>query len=180
MPFVENADEARAAVAATRYPPRGMRGVAVSIRANGYGTARDYQGLIDDHVTVVVQIETPAAVGQVDAICQVDGVDAVFIGPSDLAAGYGHLGNPGHPDVQQGIRTVVDRAKARGVPVGILAPVEADARRYLEMGVTMLAVGSDLGVLLRSVLVVVLPGLEPAPTLDEIRRAAQRGSWLPT
>ena len=73
-------------------------------------------------------------------------MDALFIGPSDLAAALGHLGNAAHPEVQQAIAQIIDAARERGKPVGILAPVEADARRYLAMGTTLVAVGSDLGV----------------------------------
>jgi len=146
IPCVDTAEEARAAVAATRYPPHGVRGVSVSMRGNRFGTVSDYQRIANDNIVVCVQIESPGAVENIDAICKVDGVDSVFIGPSDLAANYGQLGNPAHPDVQAGIRRVIERAKAAGIPVGILAPVEADARRYMEMGVTMVAVGSDQGV----------------------------------
>jgi 2-dehydro-3-deoxyglucarate aldolase len=94
---------------------------------------------------VAIQIESRTGVANVDAICAVPGVDAVFIGPGDLAAGYGHIGNPGHVEVQVAMRHVFACAKRAGVPVGILAPVEADARRYIEMGATLVAVGSDQG-----------------------------------
>jgi 2-dehydro-3-deoxyglucarate aldolase len=147
VPMVDTADEARRAVAATRYPPAGVRGVSVSMRGNRYGTVADYQKTVGDNVVVVVQIESPTAVANIDEICAVAGVDGVFIGPSDLAASHGRLGDASHPDVQAAMRRVIDRARAAGVPVGILAPVEADARRYMDMGVTMVAVGSDLGVL---------------------------------
>ena len=93
----------------------------------------------------MVQIESRAGLGAVDAIAAVDGVDGVFVGPSDLAAAMGHLGNAAHPDVQQAIRHIFERARAAGKASGILAPVEADARRYLEWGVDFIAVGSDLG-----------------------------------
>jgi len=146
IPCVETADEAKSAVAATRYPPAGVRGVSVSMRGNRFGTIGDYHRSANDNVAVVVQIESPQAVGNVDAICRVDGIDAVFIGPSDLAASYGHLGDPAHPEVQAAMRTVIERARGAGTPVGILAPVDADARRYIDMGVTMVAVGSDQGV----------------------------------
>ncbi|MFO1398551.1 MAG: 2-dehydro-3-deoxyglucarate aldolase [Burkholderiales bacterium] len=145
VPCVESAEEARAAVAATRYPPRGVRGVSVSMRGNRFGTVKDYHHIVDDNIVVCVQIESPKAVANIDAICRVEGVDSVFIGPSDLAASYGHLGNPNHPEVQAALETVVTRARAAGVPVGTLAPVEADARRYLALGITMMAVGSDQG-----------------------------------
>lgn len=146
VPYVETAEEARGAVAATRYPPQGVRGVSVQMRGNRFGTIRDYHKLSNDNITMCVQIETPKGVENIDAICAVEGVDAVFIGPSDLAASFGHLGNPGHPDVQAAMQTVIDRARSAGIAVGTLAPVEADARRFLELGVTMVAVGSDQGV----------------------------------
>lgn len=145
IPMVDSAEDARRAVAATRYPPAGVRGVSVSTRSNKYGTVANYQAIVNDEIVVAVQIESPAAVRAIDAICAVDGVDAVFIGPSDLAANYGHPGNASHAEVQDAMRTVIERAKAAGVAVGILAPVEADARRFMELGVTMVAVGSDQG-----------------------------------
>ena len=146
VPFVESADEALRAVRATRYPPQGVRGVSVSQRSNRYGTVPDYFKSINDHICVMVQIESRAGVAAAKAISAVDGVDCIFVGPSDLAAGLGHLGNAGHPDVQQAIAAVFADAKACGKPTGILAPVEADARRYIEMGATFVGVGSDLGV----------------------------------
>lgn len=145
IPFVQNVEEARAAVAATRYPPEGNRGVSVAHRSNKYGTVKDYQKRVNDNITVVVQIETPAAADQAEAIASVDGVDCLFVGPSDLAASCGHLGNAGHPEVQVLIKHIFDAAGKAGKPSGILAPVEADARRYMEMGATFVAVGSDLG-----------------------------------
>lgn len=147
IPFVESADEARAAVAATRYPPAGIRGVAVSQRQNRYGTVPDFLAQINDNICVLVQIESGPGLAAIDAIAEVDGVDGIFVGPSDLAAALGHLGNPGHPDVQKAIRHLFDRAKANGKASGTLTPVESDARRYLEWGATFVAVGSDLGVL---------------------------------
>lgn len=146
VPFVESADEALRAVRATRYPPQGVRGVSVSQRSNRYGTVPDYFKSINDHICVMVQIESRAGVAAAKEIAAVKGVDCVFVGPSDLAAGLGHLGNAGHPEVQQAIAAVFSDAKACGKPTGILAPVEADARRYIEMGATFVGVGSDLGV----------------------------------
>lgn len=145
IPFVETAEEAQRAVAATRYPPHGVRGVSVSMRGNRFGTVPNYQQVSDENIMVSVQIESRKGVERIDEICAVDGVDSVFIGPSDLSAGFGHMGNPGHHEVQAAIERVIAAAKAAGKPIGILAPVEADARRYLEMGVTMVAVGSDQG-----------------------------------
>jgi 2-dehydro-3-deoxyglucarate aldolase len=133
-------------VASTRYPPEGTRGVAVAHRSNRYGTVEQYLDLVNDNITVIVQIESRAAVGAVDEIAAVPGVDGLFIGPSDLAADLAHRGNPAHGDVQSAIRRVFEHAAACGKPVGILAPIEADARRYIDMGATIVAVGSDLGV----------------------------------
>lgn len=147
IPFVETADQARAAVAATRYPPQGVRGVSVSQRSNRYGSVPDYFKRVNDQIAVIVQIESRAGVAAAAEIAAVDGVDCLFIGPSDLAAGHGHLGNVGHPEVQAAIATVHAAAQAAGKATGILSPVEADARRYLEMGMSFVAVGSDLGVL---------------------------------
>ena len=145
IPFVEGADEARRAVAATRYPPQGIRGVSVSQRSNRYGTIPDYFKSINQHICVMVQIESAAGVAAAREIAAQDGVDCIFVGPSDLAAGLGHLGNAGHPEVQAAIAAVFADAKACGKPTGILAPAEPDARRYMEMGATFVGVGSDLG-----------------------------------
>ncbi len=145
VPFVESVEEASRAVAATRYPPQGMRGVSVSQRSNRYGTVADYFKGANDQMCVMLQIESNAGVAAARAIAAIDGVDCLFVGPSDLAAGMGHLGNAAHPDVQAAIATIFADAKACGKASGILAPVEADARRYLDMGATFVAVGSDLG-----------------------------------
>jgi len=134
MPFVESAKHARAAVAATRYPPRGIRGVSVSQRSNRFGTVPDYFRIIDDNIAVMVQIESRGGLEAIDAITAVDGVDGLFVGPQDLAAALGHLGNPAHPDVQAAYEHIFERAVAGGKARGTLAPVEADARRYMEWG----------------------------------------------
>jgi 2-dehydro-3-deoxyglucarate aldolase len=146
IPFVESADDARRAVAATRYPPAGVRGVSVSQRNNRYGTVKDYMKIINDNLTVLVQIESMPGVEAIDEICAVDGVDGIFIGPSDLAASLGHLGEPLNDEVQAAMKKIIASANAHGKPIGILAPAEPDARRYLEMGARFVAVGSDQGV----------------------------------
>ena len=146
IPFIESADEAARAVAATRYPPQGFRGVSVAQRSNRYGTVPGYFENVNEQICVMVQIESGKGVAAVPEIAAVDGVDGLFVGPSDLAAGLGHLGNANHPDVQDAMATIFAAAKAAGKPVGILAGVEADARRYLAQGATFVAVGSDLGV----------------------------------
>lgn len=147
IPFVETAEQARTAVAATRYPPQGVRGVSVSQRGNRYGAVPGYFEKANEQIALVVQIESRAGVAAAAEIAAVDGVDGLFIGPSDLAAAYGHLGNPAHAEVQQAIAQVHEAARAAGKATGILAPVEADARRYMDMGMNFVAVGSDLGVL---------------------------------
>jgi 4-hydroxy-2-oxoheptanedioate aldolase len=147
IPFVQSAAEARAAVAATRYPPDGVRGVSVSHRANRFGRVAGYLHNAHEQICVMVQLETSAALGELEAIAAVEGVDGLFIGPSDLAADLGHLGNAAHPEVQAAIAGACARTRAAGKPCGILAPVEADARRYFEMGFTFVAIGSDVGIL---------------------------------
>ncbi len=146
IPFVQTAEEAQRAVAATRYPPQGVRGVSVAQRGNRYGTVAGYFEGINEQICVMVQIESLKGVDAAAAIAAVDGVDGLFIGPSDLAAGLGQFGQPNHPDVQAAMARVFSAAQAAGKAVGILAPVEADARRYMAMGATFVAVGSDLGV----------------------------------
>jgi 4-hydroxy-2-oxoheptanedioate aldolase len=147
VPYVQTAEEARRAVASARYPPGGTRGVAATIRANRYGRVSDYHGRANDEICVLVQLETGEAVARLEEIGRVAGVDGLFIGPSDLAASLGHLGHNAHPEVRGLITEACRRARAIGVPIGILAPVEADARAFLEMGFQYVAVGSDIGVL---------------------------------
>ncbi|RWR01767.1 alpha-dehydro-beta-deoxy-D-glucarate aldolase [[Pantoea] beijingensis] len=145
IPFVETEEEAIRAVASTRYPPAGIRGVSVSHRSNMYGTVPDYNASVNDNITVMVQIETQQGVDNIDAITAVEGVDGIFVGPGDLSAALGYLGQPAHPEVLKVIKFIFERATAAGKPCGILAPVEVDARRYLEWGFSFVAVGSDLG-----------------------------------
>jgi 2-dehydro-3-deoxyglucarate aldolase len=147
VPFVDSAADAARAVAATRYPPQGIRGVSVGHRGNKFGTVSNYFEVANDNISVIVQIESRAAVEAVDEIVAVEGVDAVFVGPSDLAANFGHIGNANHPEVQAAIAHVFERTHAASKTSGILAPVQADAERYLAMGASMVAVCADLGML---------------------------------
>lgn len=149
MPFVESAEQARLAVAATRYPPQGIRGIAAATRSNRYGHLPSYFETINENISVLVQIESRAGVGAVEAIAAVEGVDGLFIGPSDLSASLGHFGKPQHPEVQEAMQRVLAAARANGKPVGILSAVEAECRSYLDMGMTVVAVGLDV-VLLRN------------------------------
>ncbi len=149
IPFVENADEARAAVAATRYPPRGVRGYAAAARASDFGRIKDYPSACEDQLCVLVQVETPGALANIEAIADVDGVDGIFIGPGDLAAAMGHIGQPGHPEVAAAIDDAIGRIRACGMAAGILTGDETLARRWIGLGANFIAVGSDTGILAR-------------------------------
>jgi 4-hydroxy-2-oxoheptanedioate aldolase len=149
IPFVQNAAEAKKAVAATRYPPDGIRGVATGPRANRYGRVKDYHRRAHEEICVLVQVETRQALSEVDAIAAVEGVDGVFIGPSDLSADMGHLGNPGHPEVTAAIGLAIERIVRAGKAPGIFALSETDARTWLQQGALFVSVGSDLGLLAR-------------------------------
>ncbi len=145
IPFIETPEQAARAVAATRYPPQGFRGVGTNHRSNKFGSVRDYFERINDEICVTVQIESKLGVENSAAIAAIEGVDALFIGPSDLSAAYGVMLQPNQPEVQAAIAKILAGAKQHGKACGILAPVEADARRYLEMGMTYVAVGGDTG-----------------------------------
>ena len=153
VPMVDTPEQAQQIVRRARYPQnddvgsptRGIRGMA-NTRANRFGRVLDYAHAANAQVCMLVQAETQTALDNIEAIAAIDGVDGIFIGPSDLAAAMGHLGNPKHPEVQEAIKHLFGEAKACGKASGILAPVEEDARRYIEWGVGFIAVGSDLGV----------------------------------
>lgn len=147
VPFVQNAEEAQRAVAATRYPLRGIRGVAGAPRANLYGRVANYHRNAHEDMCVLVQAETRAALTEIEAIAAVEGVDGIFIGPSDLAAALGYLANPGHPEVQAAIADCCARCRAVGKAAGILTSDPDEAMRYLEAGFTFVGVGSDVGIL---------------------------------
>ncbi|WPB55048.1 aldolase/citrate lyase family protein [Xylophilus sp. GOD-11R] len=144
LPFVQNADEARAAVAATRYAPRGIRGMGGSTRASNFGRTRDYIARADDEICVLVQVETREALSQIEAIAAVDGVDGIFIGPADLSASMGHPGNPRHPEVDAAIDDAIRRIRACGKAPGILMVDEQRARQCLQNGALFVAVALDL------------------------------------
>jgi 4-hydroxy-2-oxoheptanedioate aldolase len=151
VPMVQNADEAAAAVAATRYPPQGIRGVGAALaRASQFDRIPDYLTRANAQMCVLVQAESRSALAQIEAICAVDGVDGVFIGPADLAADMGYLGNPGHPEVQHAIEQAIGRIVGCGKAAGILIGDEVLARRYIELGTTFTAVGVDALLLARS------------------------------
>jgi len=149
IPFVQTPDEARAAVAATRYPPAGIRGITGSGRASRYGRVKDYLKNASNEICVLVQVETKSALDQIEKIASVEGIDGVFIGPNDLSASYGHIGNWAHPDMQAAMKDAVQRLKKINKPAGILTPNEEEAKRFIDWGYTFVAVGSDLGLLAR-------------------------------
>ena len=121
IPMVDTADQARALVAATRYPPQGIRGVgAAAARASRWGARPNYLERANDEICLLVQVETATALSNLNDILLVDGVDGVFIGPSDLAASLGHRGNPGHPDVQAAIERAINTIVASGKAAGSL------------------------------------------------------------
>ncbi|MGN6358540.1 MAG: HpcH/HpaI aldolase family protein [Novosphingobium sp.] len=150
VPMIDSADHARTVVAATRYPPHGVRGVASAVsRAAGFGTKPDYLATAHLGLTVIVQIESRAGLEAIDEIAAVEGVDALFVGPADLAASLGHLGNPGHPEVQLAIAQAKARIDAAGKPAGIFATSPEDARRRGEDGFSFISIGTDIGLLAR-------------------------------
>lgn len=143
FPYVQTAEEAAAAVASTRFPPHGNRGVSGGSRGAGYGLWPDYFQRYADEVCVLVQIETAEALERIEAIAAVSGVDGVFIGPADLAASMGHLGNAQHPDVQKAIDGGFARLKRIGKPSGYLTTNEAEVGRRMAQGVDFIAVNTD-------------------------------------
>jgi len=144
FPFVQNAEEARRAVAATRYPPDGNRGVAAMHRASRYGAVPNYLKNAADEVCVIVQIETLSALAELAAIAAVPGVDSIFIGPGDLSASMGHLGDIGNAAVQEKLREGAQQCKALRMPCGIVGPNPDMVGRFVDYGYTWVAVGSDL------------------------------------
>jgi len=150
FPYIQNADEARQAVKFTRYPNRGVRGVAADARASNYGRVKDYLGKASDEICVLLQVETSEAIDELEAIAAVDGVNGIFIGPADLSASMGHLGNPNHADVQAIIKGVAGKLSRLGMPSGILAVDEDVARRYIEWGYDFVAIGTDTGLLVKA------------------------------
>ena len=145
VPMVDTAEQARALVSATRYPPQGIRGVGSAVgRASQWSARTDYLDIADDEVCLLVQAETTTALANLERICEVEGVDGVFIGPADLAASIGHRGRPGHPEVQAAIEAAMRTIVASGKAAGTLTSDPKLAKRYLELGCTFVAVGVDV------------------------------------
>jgi 4-hydroxy-2-oxoheptanedioate aldolase len=149
VPYVQDAAEAEAAVAAMRYAPRGRRGIAGTTRATGYGRIRGYARDAETELCLLVQVETRQALGAIEEIAAVDGVDGIFVGPGDLAASLGHPGEPTHPEVVAAVEEAIRRIGAAGKPAGILTLDRAFARRCIELGTVFTAVGVDADLLAR-------------------------------
>lgn len=148
IPMVETAAQARAAVASVQYPPKGIRGMGAAVaRASGFGKVSDYATTADDQICLMVQVESQAALAALPEICAVDGVDAVFIGPADLACDMGYIAEMDHPDVQHAIEAAITTIRACGKPAGIIAFSPERVQHYAKLGVTFLGVGSDAALL---------------------------------
>jgi len=149
VPTIQSREEAEAAVSYTRYPPNGVRGYASGSRSSRFGRIEDYHNRCEAELCVLVQIETKKGLDNLDEIVAVDGVDGVFIGPGDLSAGLGYLGQTSHPDVRKIIENAIARIRAAGKAPGVLTAVEEEARAYIDAGCLFTAVGSDSGLLAR-------------------------------
>src|SRR3990172_4189556 len=149
IPYVCSAQEARPALAATRYPPAGVRGVAGTTRATRFGRVKDYAKRAHEEICVLVQVETRPALDQLEAICAGEGGDGVFMGPAHLHASMGHPGETSNPAILPLIEEAMRRIRKAGKAPGYLSPVEADAKRMLAAGALFCAVGADVGILAR-------------------------------
>lgn len=149
IPTIQTKEEAEQAVAYTRYPPRGVRGFASASRSSRFGRIKDYHTRCEEEICVLVQIETKQGLENLEAIASVEGVDGVFIGPGDLSAGLGYLGQPGHPEVRKIIEDAIKRVQAAGKAPGILTGDEEQARAYIDAGCLFIAVGADSALLAR-------------------------------
>gem|GEM_PF-114447 len=148
FPYIQNAEEARRAVSYTRYPPQGLRGVAATQRASRYGTLSNYFEKADGSICVILQMETSKALSQLDEIVRVEGVDALFVGPADLSASMGHLGDIEHPHVQAVLAQTARTCRELGKPCGIIGGSAQRARHYIDLGFRFVAIGSDLSMLM--------------------------------
>jgi 4-hydroxy-2-oxoheptanedioate aldolase len=163
VPMVHSAEQARAVVAATRYPPRGIRGVGGDMsRVTRWSGVENYVASADAEICVIVQAESAQALAELEGIAAVDGVDGVFFGPADLSASMGLTGQPGHPDVRAAIAAGMSTVRTAGKAVGIIATDRALAQHYLDTGALFVAVGVEAGLLVGAA--------------RELARAFRRGS----
>lgn len=149
VPMVETAEEAATAVAATRFPPDGFRGFAGVSRSSRFGRVANYHKTAHEQICILVQVESLVGIDNIEKIAKVPGIDGVFIGPGDLSADMGHLGDQGQKDVVELIETSIRRIVAAGNRPGILTGDETLARRYMKAGCIFTAVGLDTGILAR-------------------------------
>lgn len=149
VPFVQNAQEAQAAVDAMRYAPAGIRGMGGSTRASNFGRDSSYIAQAQQELCLLVQVETQEALAEIEAIAAIEGVDGIFIGPADLSASMGYPGQPRHPAVDAAINDAIRRIRAAGKAPGILMVDETRARECLALGAQFVAVAMDL-ILLRT------------------------------
>ncbi|OZI77667.1 4-hydroxy-2-oxoheptanedioate aldolase [Bordetella genomosp. 12] len=151
VPMIQSAQEAAAAVAAMRYPPMGVRGVGSALaRASRWNRLPRYLAEVEATICTLVQVETRRGIEALDEICDVDGVDGVFIGPADLAADYGYLGQPNHPVIQETIESAIASIRKGGKAAGILTSDHQLAERYIQCGCAFTAVGVDATLLARA------------------------------
>lgn len=147
IPYVQSADEARAAVAAMRYPPGGLRGMGGTVRASRFGRVSDYPKRAEEELCLLVQVETATALADMESIAGVEGVDGIFFGPADLSASMGFPGQPLHPEVTGAILDAIARLKKLGMPAGILSLNEDFTARCIDAGTGFTAAGVDLALL---------------------------------
>ncbi len=152
IPYVQNAEEAEQAVAAVRYPPAGIRGVAGMTRGSRYGAIQDYAKRAHEQICLLVQVETKEAMANIEQIAAVDGVDGIFIGPADLAASMGHAGEPSHPEVKAAVLDGTRRIGKAGLPAGILTLDQSFLREVADAGAVFIAVDTDAALLRRNAL----------------------------
>jgi 4-hydroxy-2-oxoheptanedioate aldolase len=149
IPYVQNAEEARRAVAAVRYPPAGVRGVGGTTRATRFGRVEDYARRAHQEICLLVQTETREALNEIEAIAAVDGVDGIFIGPADLHASLGYPGETANPAVLPMIDEALARIRKAGKAPGVLMADNVLAQRFIDAGCLFTAVGADVGLLAR-------------------------------
>jgi 4-hydroxy-2-oxoheptanedioate aldolase len=150
VPMVEAREQAEAVVRAVRYPPKGVRGVGSALgRASRWNRDGGYLATADEGITVIVQVETRRGLDEIESIVRVDGIDGVFIGPADLAASLGHLGQQEHPDVVAAVEGAITTITRLGKFAGVNAFAESMVRRYLDAGCRFVLVGADVTLLAR-------------------------------
>lgn len=149
FPMIQNAKDARRAVMATRYPPRGIRGVALGQRGSRYGRVTDYAKNVEQEICIIAQIETVDAMDKVEEIASVNGIDAVFFGPADLSADMEFFGKPANSETMNLMMDGLKRCKKINVPVGILTNKDDVTIKCLKAGFSFVAIGSDTGLLAR-------------------------------